>query len=289
MKPKNRALWVFAGGILLALLLFLGQQFFQTREKQIAVILSEDAVSSFCAFQEGIYDGAEDCAVSLRIIHTSALSEKAWAELLSAQKKQGCNGVLLFCPEQYYTGSETFYAETLEQSKLPVFSITYAPAFFHGAYSDGMEQISEVLSPQIQDAEQGTFGIVADTTQAKSVRIEESVEQCLKQNNAAYDRDASSGNGSKTLLVCGETDNTKAFSDAAVVIQICPEQPDYTLLTSGAVDMIVTENDYGFGYQAIAYLTKRMHGKNVSFSPPELREITKENLFDARQDALLFE
>lgn len=139
MKPKNKVLWVFAGGILLVLLLFLGQQFFQTRKKQIAVILSEDAVSGFCSFQEGIYDGAEDCTVSLRIIHTPELSENAWAELLSAQKKQGCDGVLLFCPEQYYTGSEMFYAETLEQSKLPVFSITYAPAFFHGAYSDGME------------------------------------------------------------------------------------------------------------------------------------------------------
>lgn len=44
-------------------------------------------------------------------------------------KKQGCDGVLLFCPEQYYTGSETFYAETLEQCKIPVFSVTYAPAF----------------------------------------------------------------------------------------------------------------------------------------------------------------
>lgn len=289
MKLKNKVLWVFAGGILLVLLLFLGQQFFQARKKQIAVILSEDAVSSFCAFQEGIYDGAEDCAVSLRIIHTSALSEKAWAELLSAQKKQGCDGVLLFCPEQYYTGNEMSYAETLEQSKLPVFSITYAPAFFHGVYSDGMEQISEILSPQIKEAEQGTFGIVADTTQTKSVRIAESVEQCLKQNNAAYDWDTSSEDGSKTLLICGETDGNKDFSDAAAVIQICPEQPDYTLLTSGAADVIVTENDYGFGYQAIAYLTKRMQGKGVSFSPPELREITKENLFDAQQDALLFE
>ena len=46
MKPKNKVLWVFAGGILLVLLLFLGQQFFQTRKKQIAVILSEDAVST---------------------------------------------------------------------------------------------------------------------------------------------------------------------------------------------------------------------------------------------------
>ena len=246
-------------------------------------------MSGFCSFQEGIYDGAEDCAVSLRIIHTPELSENAWAELLSAQKEQGCDGVLLFCPEQYYTGSETFYAETLEQCKLPVFSVTYAPAFFHGAYSDGMEQISEILSPQIQEAAQGTFEIAADTTQTKSVRIAESVEQCLKQNDAVYDRDTSSENGSKTLLVCGETDDTKAYSHAAAVIQICPEQPDYTLLTSGAVDMIVTENDYGFGYQAIAYLTKRMRGKNVPFSPPELREITKENLFDARQDALLFE
>ena len=168
MKSKNKVLWVFAGGILLVLLLFLEQQFFQTRKKQIAVILSEDAVSGFCAFQEGIYDGAEDCAVSLRIIHTPELSENAWAELLSAQKKQGCDGVLLFCPEQYYTGSETFYAETLEQCKLPVFSVTYAPAFFHGAYSDGMEQISEILSPQIQEAAQGAFEIDADTTQAKS-------------------------------------------------------------------------------------------------------------------------
>ena len=44
MKPKNKVLWVFAGGILLVLLLFLGQQFFQTRKKQIAVILSENAV-----------------------------------------------------------------------------------------------------------------------------------------------------------------------------------------------------------------------------------------------------
>ena len=286
MKPKNKVLWVFAGGILLVLLLFLGQQFFQTRKKQIAVILSEDAVSGFCSFQEGIYDGAEDCTVSLRIIHTPELSENAWAELLSAQKKQGCDGVLLFCPEQYYTGSEMFYAETLEQSKLPVFSITYAPAFFHGAYSDGMEQISEILSPQIQEAAQGAFEIAADTTQTKSVRI---AEQCLKQNDAVYDRDTSSENGSKTLLVCGETEDAKAFSHAAAVIQICPKQPDYTLLTSGAVDMIVTENDYGFGYQAIAYLTKRMQGKNVPFSPPELREITKENLFDAQQDALLFE
>lgn len=243
------------------------------------MILSEDAVPGFCAFQEGIYDGAEDCAVSLRIIHTPELSENAWAELLSAQKKQGCDGVLLFCPEQYYTGSEMFYAETLEQCKLPVFSVTYAPAFFHSAYSDGMEQISEILSPQIQEAAQGAFEIAADTTQTKSVRIAESVEQCLKQNDAVYDRDTSSENGSKTLLVCGETDDTKAFSHAAAVIQICPEHPDYTLLTSGAVDMIVTENDYGFGYQAIAYLTKRMQGKNVPFSPPELREITKENLF----------
>lgn len=182
-----------------------------------------------------------------------------------------------------------FYAETLEQCKLPIFSVTYAPAFFHGAYSDGMEQISEILSPQIQEAAQGAFEIAADTTQTKSVRIAESVEQCLKQNDAVYDRDTSSENGSKTLLVCGETDDTKAFSHAAAVIQICPEHPDYTLLTSGAVDMIVTENDYGFGYQAIAYLTKRMQGKNVPFSPPELREITKENLFDAQQDALLFE
>lgn len=89
MKLKNKVLWVFAGGILLVLLLFLEQQFFQTRKKQIAVILSEDAVSDFCAFQEGIYDGAEDCAVSLRIIHTPELSENAWAELLSAQKKAG--------------------------------------------------------------------------------------------------------------------------------------------------------------------------------------------------------
>ena len=64
MKLKNKVLWDFAGGILLVLLLFLEQQFFQTRKKQIAVILSEDAVSDFCAFQEGIYDGAEDCAVS---------------------------------------------------------------------------------------------------------------------------------------------------------------------------------------------------------------------------------
>ena len=96
MKLKNKVLWVFAGGILLVLLLFLEQQFFQTRKKQIAVILSEDAVSDFCAFQEGIYDGAEDCVVSLRIIHTPELSENAWAELLSAQKKQGCDGVLLF-------------------------------------------------------------------------------------------------------------------------------------------------------------------------------------------------
>lgn len=289
MKSKNKVLWVFAGGILLVLLLLLEQQFFQTRKKQIAVILSEDAVSGFCAFQEGIYDGAEDCAVSLRIIHTPELSENAWAELLSAQKKQGCDGVLLFCPEQYYTGSETFYAETLEQCKIPVFSVTYAPAFFHGAYSDGMELISEILSPQIQEAAQGVFEIDADTTQAKSVRIAESVKQCLKQNDAVYDRDTSYENGSKTLLVCGETDDTKAFSHAAAVIQICPEQPDYTLLTSGVVDMIVTENDYGFGYQAIAYLTKRMQGKNVTFSPPELREITKENLFDTQQDALLFE
>ena len=132
MKLKNKVLWVFAGGILLVLLLFLEQQFFQTRKKQIAVILSEDAVSDFCAFQEGIYDGAEDCAVSLRIIHTPELSENAWAELLSAQKKQGCDGVLLFRPEQYYTGSEKFYTETLEQCKIPVFSVTYAPAFFHG-------------------------------------------------------------------------------------------------------------------------------------------------------------
>ena len=260
MKPKNKVLWVFAGGILLVLLLFLGQQFFQTRKKQIAVILSEDAVSGFCAFQEGIYDGAEDCAVSLRIIHTPELAENAWAELLSAQKKQGCDGVLLFCPEQYYTGSEPFYAETLEQCKFPVFSVTYAPAFFHGAYSDGMEQISEILSPQIQEAAQGAFEIAADTTQTKSVRIAESVEQCLKQNDAVYDRDTSSENGSKTLLVCGETDDTKAFSHAAAVIQICPDQPDYTLLPSGVVDMIVTENDYGFGYQAIAYLTERMQG-----------------------------
>ena len=51
----------------------------------------------------------------------------------------------------------------------------------------------------------------------------------------------------------------------------------------------MTENDYGFGYQAIAYLTKRMQRKNVPFSPPELREVTKENLFDVQQDALLFE
>ena len=167
MKPKNKVLWVFAGGILLVLLLFLGQQFFQTRKKQIAVILSENAVSGFCAFQEGIYDGAEDCAVSLRIIHTPELSENAWAELLSAQKKQGCDGVLLFCPEQYYTGSEMFYAETLEQCKLPVFSVTYVPAFFHSAYSDGMEQISEILSPQIQEAAQGVFEIAADTTQTR--------------------------------------------------------------------------------------------------------------------------
>lgn len=33
MKLKNKALWVFAGGILLVLLLFLEQQFFQTRKK----------------------------------------------------------------------------------------------------------------------------------------------------------------------------------------------------------------------------------------------------------------
>ena len=94
MKSKNKVLWVFAGGILLVLLLLLEQQFFQTRKKQIAVILSEDAVSGFCAFQEGIYDGAEDCAVSLRIIHTPELSENAWAELLSAQKNRA---VTVFC------------------------------------------------------------------------------------------------------------------------------------------------------------------------------------------------
>ena len=34
---------------------------------------------------------------------------------------------------------------------------------------------------------------------------------------------------------------------------------------------------------------KAYAGENVPFSPPELREITKENLFDAQQDALLFE
>lgn len=94
----------------------------------------------------------------------------------------------------------------------PCFLCHLCTCIFHGAYSDGMEQISEILSSQIQETAQGAFEIAADTTQAKSVRIAESVEQCLKQNDAVYDRDTSFENGSKTLLVCGETDDTKAFS-----------------------------------------------------------------------------
>ena len=66
MKLKNKELLVFFGGVLLLLLFLLVQPFLQTEKKQIAVILSENAVPSFGSFQEGIYDGAEDYAFALQ-------------------------------------------------------------------------------------------------------------------------------------------------------------------------------------------------------------------------------
>lgn len=289
MKLKNKELLVFFGGVLLLLLFLLVQPFLQTEKKQIAVILSENAVPSFGSFQEGIYDGAEDYAFALQIVHASECSEKEWEALLYHQKKQGCDGILLFCPEEYYIGRESFYAESLDQIHIPVFSVAYDPAFFHGAYSDGMEQLSEVLAPQIKDAEKNAFFLSVDQTQKKQTQIATRVEESLSQYGAAYDFNAGAAESKQTQIVCGEIDSSNCPGQAAVVIQVCPEKPDYTRLTNGIVDKIIVKNNYEFGYQAIAYLKNRIQGKNAAFFPPELYEVTRDNLFDAGQDALLFE
>lgn len=292
MKRLRSSLWIILGMIFIAFLFLTVHLFSGSGKTHIAVILPENSISNFRTFQEGIYDSAQDNDVMIYVIYTSELAKEELEKLLNEQKKHDCDGILLLNPEQFYTGSEADYESLMKKVKHPIFSITCDEAFFHGDYIDRLECVSDTAYEEIKENLQGTVFISADENKKLSIRLADKTKQYLESYGEIYKYDNSlneQDKGAQTVIDCGGNLGADTLSQYGESIILCPSEADYTLIANGNADMIVTANEYSFGYRSIEYLKNHIDGKGTAFIPPEVSIITAYNLFNPAHDALIFE